>query len=100
MRHLSETLTSTVGDYTESCGARSTGILYDSPAIRVEETVYPVNVGTPTFMRAPGECPGTYALECAMDELAFALKMDPVALRLANHADQHPIKAVPFSAST
>ena len=72
--------------------------MYESPAIRVEETVYPVNVATPTFMRAPGECPGTYALECAMDELAIALKMDPVALRLANHADKHPIKDVPFSA--
>jgi xanthine dehydrogenase YagR molybdenum-binding subunit len=98
MRHVTDTLTSTVGQFTESCGARSTGIMYDSPAIRVEETVFPVNVSTPTFMRAPGECPGTYALECAMDELAYALKMDPVALRLANHADNHPIKNVPFSA--
>jgi len=98
IRHVSETLTSTVGEFTESCGARSTGLMYESPAIRVEETVYPVNVATPTFMRAPGECPGTYALECAMDELAYALKMDPVALRLANHADNHPTKNVPFSA--
>ena len=72
--------------------------MYESPSIRVEETVYPVNVSTPTFMRAPGECPGTYALESAMDELAYALKMDPVALRLANHADNHPTKNIPFSA--
>ena len=64
----------------------------------MEETIYPINVATPTFMRAPGECPGTYALECAMDELAIALKMDPVALRVANHADNHPEKDVPFSA--
>lgn len=98
MQHVSETLTSTVGQFTESCGARSTGILYESPSIRVEETVYPVNVSTPTFMRAPGECPGTYALECAMDELAYALRMDPMALRLANDAANHPTKNVPFSA--
>ena len=98
MQHVSETLTSPVGAFTESCGARSTGLMYDSPSIRVEETVYPINVATPTFMRAPGECPGTFALECAMDELAIALKMDPVALRVANHADKHPIKDVPFSA--
>lgn len=98
MEHVSETLTSPVGEYVESCGARSTGMLYASPAIRVEEVTYPVNVSTPTFMRAPGECPGTYALESAMDELAYALKMDPVALRVANHADNHPIKDVPFSA--
>jgi xanthine dehydrogenase YagR molybdenum-binding subunit len=98
MKHVSETLTSPVGQFTESCGSRSTGVMYESPSIRVEETVYPVNVSTPTFMRAPGECPGTYALECAMDELAIALKMDPVALRLANHADNHPTKNIPFSA--
>jgi xanthine dehydrogenase YagR molybdenum-binding subunit len=98
MKHVSETLTSPVGEFTESCGSRSTGLMYDSPAIRVEETVYPVNVSTPTFMRAPGECPGSYALECALDELAIALKMDPVALRLENHADKHPIKDLPFSA--
>src|SRR2546423_7486435 len=98
MKHVSETLTSPVGQFTESCGSRSTGMIYESPSIRVEETVYPVNVSTPTFMRAPGECPGTYALECAMDELAVALKMDPVALRLANHADNHPTKNIPFSA--
>jgi xanthine dehydrogenase YagR molybdenum-binding subunit len=98
MQHVTDTLTSTVGQFTESCGARSTGVLYESPNVRIEETVYPVNVSTPTFMRAPGECPGTYALECAMDELAVALKMDPVALRMANHADHHPTKGVPFSA--
>ena len=92
MQHVSHTLSSEVGKYVESCGARSTGVMYASPAIRVEEIVYPVNVATPTFMRAPGECPGTYALECAMDELAYALKMDPVQLRLTNHADNHPIK--------
>jgi xanthine dehydrogenase YagR molybdenum-binding subunit len=98
IQHVSETLTSPVGQFTESCGARSTGLMYESPSIKVEETVYPINVSTPTFMRAPGECPGSYALECALDELAIALKMDPVALRLANHADNHPTKNLPFSA--
>ncbi|MGH8163083.1 MAG: xanthine dehydrogenase family protein molybdopterin-binding subunit, partial [Rhodanobacteraceae bacterium] len=97
MRHVSETLTSMVGDWTESCGARSTGAMYASPAIRVDETVYPVNVSTPNFMRAPGECPGIYALECAMDEMASALDLDPVAFRVINHADNHPLKDVPFS---
>ncbi|MGI8819924.1 MAG: xanthine dehydrogenase family protein molybdopterin-binding subunit [Chthoniobacterales bacterium] len=98
MEHVSETLTSTVGEYTESCGARSTGILYETPNLRIEEMIYPLNVSTPTFMRAPGECPGTFALECAMDELAIALEMDPVALRIANDAAKHPTKDVPFSA--
>jgi xanthine dehydrogenase YagR molybdenum-binding subunit len=72
--------------------------MYASPNIEVREFVYPVNIASPTFMRAPGECPGTYALECAMDELAIALKLDPVQLRLTNYAKKHPIKGVPFSA--
>src|SRR5437763_6747384 len=98
MRHVSDIATSPVGDNVETCGARSTGVMYESPAIRVEETLYKINVASTTFMRAPGECPGTYALESAMDELAYALNMDPVALRLANHSDKHPHKDVPFSA--
>ena len=98
MRHVSETLSSPVGDWVESCGARSTGAMYESPNIEIKEYVYPLNVATPTFMRAPGECPGSYALECAMDELAIALKIDPVQLRITNHAANHPIKDKPYSA--
>jgi xanthine dehydrogenase YagR molybdenum-binding subunit len=98
IRHRVETLTSPVGDYVESCGARSTGVLYDCPSIVVEETLFTVNVATPTFMRAPGECPGTYALECAMDELAAELKMDPLQLRVINHSDTHPVTGKPYSA--
>ncbi|HEY1581586.1 MAG TPA: xanthine dehydrogenase family protein molybdopterin-binding subunit [Chthoniobacterales bacterium] len=98
MRHVGHTLTSPVAQWTESCGARSTAVMYESPNIKIEEYIYPVNVASPTFMRAPGECPGTYALECAMDELAIALKMDPVQLRLTNYAEKHPIKEKPFSA--
>jgi xanthine dehydrogenase YagR molybdenum-binding subunit len=48
-------------------------------------------------MRAPGECPGTYALECAIDELAHALKMYPLELRRVNYAEQHPISEKPWS---
>ncbi len=97
IRHRVRTLTSPVGDYVETVGARSTGVMYASPSIAVEETVFPVNVGTPTFMRAPGECPGIYGLECAMDELAVELKMNPLDLRLANYADKHPISGKPWS---
>jgi xanthine dehydrogenase YagR molybdenum-binding subunit len=98
IKHITDTLTSPVGYFGETCGARSSGVMYASEAIRVEETVFPVNVATPTFMRAPGECPGTYALECALDELSYLLQMDPIELRLTNYAANHPIKGVPFSA--
>lgn len=97
MRHRTETLTSLVGEFVESVGSRSSGVLYDSPAITIEETVFPVNIATPTFMRAPGECPGVYGVECAMDELAVALRMDPLALRIANHSDVHPLTGKPWS---
>ena len=98
MQHITHTQTSTVGDFTESCGVRSTGLLYESPSIRIEERIFPVNIATPTFMRAPGECPGTFALESAVDELAYLLQMDPVELRIINDAVKHPTKEVPFSA--
>ena len=48
-------------------------------------------------MRAPGEAIGLLALEQAMDELAVALDMDPIALRLKNEPEQDPEKEVPFS---
>ncbi len=43
------------------------------------------DIGTPSFMRAPGEAPGTFGLEVAMDEMAYELKIDPIAFRLANY---------------
>ncbi len=98
IKHVTNTLTSPVGEFVETVGARSSGVMYASETIKVEETVFPVNIATPTFMRAPGECPGVFALESALDELSYLLQMDPVDLRLANHADNHPIKNVPFSA--
>ena len=97
IQHVSHTVTSPVADWTESCGARSSALMYDSPTIRIEEIVYPVNVASPTFMRAPGECPGVFALECALDELSYLLQMDPVQVRLTNYAANHPIKEVPYS---
>jgi xanthine dehydrogenase YagR molybdenum-binding subunit len=97
IRHRVETRTSPLGEFIEIVGARSSGVLYASPAITVEETIFTVNVGTPTFMRAPGEAPGTFGLECAMDELAAELKMDPLALRVLNHSDVHPITEKPWS---
>lgn len=49
-------------------------------------------------MRAPGEAPGTFALESAIDEMAFEMKIDPLEFRVLNHAAAHPITKHPFSA--
>lgn len=98
IKHESEMLGSPVGRWTESSGIGSTSVLYDAPNIEMSHTIYIVNKSQPSFMRAPGECPGTYALECAMDELAYALKMDPLKLRLVNNSANHPLNGKPWSA--
>jgi xanthine dehydrogenase YagR molybdenum-binding subunit len=97
IRQQSEMVTSPVGQWIEMCGIGGANVLYDAPAIEFGHTIYEVNIAQPSFMRAPGECPGTYAMESAMDELAYALKMDPLQLRLVNDSPNHPIKGVPWS---
>jgi xanthine dehydrogenase YagR molybdenum-binding subunit len=64
--------------------------LYQSGASSVTAKVVETNLGISTFMRAPGEAPGTAVLEIALDELAEKLKMDPVALRMKNYAETDP----------
>ncbi len=80
------TETSTVAHFCEPVGL-SARFLYRSPRLAVSHTVARINAPTPCFMRGPGEAPGLFALEVAMDELATALGRDPVELRLANDAD-------------
>ncbi|MFL5450955.1 MAG: xanthine dehydrogenase family protein molybdopterin-binding subunit [Myxococcales bacterium] len=64
--------------------------LYASPNIESRHRLVRLDIGTPTFMRAPGEASGSFALESAMDELSVKLGMDPVALRLASYAEKDP----------
>jgi len=96
MRHDTVSNTSTFEDWTEQSGL-ATRILYAVPNQSTSHRVVPLNVGTPTFMRAPGETTGSFALESAMDELAWQLKMDPVALRLKNYAEADPQDGKPWS---
>ena len=72
-------------------------LLYMSDANSVSARVVEANLGVSTFMRAPGEAPGTAVLEIAMDELAEKLKMDPVQLRLANYAEKDPSHDRPWT---
>jgi xanthine dehydrogenase YagR molybdenum-binding subunit len=89
--------TSAQDDFTEPCSA-PTRMLYASDSLQTTQQLATLNVGVPTYMRAPGESSGSFALECAIDEMAYALNMDPVALRLQNYAEQDPEKNIPFSA--
>ncbi len=88
--------TATNKDYQEPCGAASK-MLYACPNARVSHQVVPANLPYPWAMRAPGEATGSYALECAMDELAWKLKMDPVEFRILNDAQVDPSNNKPFS---
>jgi xanthine dehydrogenase YagR molybdenum-binding subunit len=88
--------TSVMEDFTEP-SAMQTRLLYNSESNVTSHRLVEVNLGVATFQRAPGEATGTVGLECAMDELAWKLKMDPVALRLANYAERDPGKDRPFT---
>ena len=71
--------------------------LYACPNLDAPVKITDTDLNTPTWMRAPGAVSGMFALECAMDELAYALKIDPLELRLVNYADKDPETGLPFS---
>ncbi len=88
--------TSTLKEFTEQ-SAVATRHMYAAPHRRTTHRVVRLDVPTPSWMRAPGECPGMFALESAMDELAEACGIDPVDLRILNEPAVHPETGRPFS---
>ena len=73
------------------------GLLYRCDNVRLDHKVVPLDLPTPCDMRAPGAVWGVFALECAMDELAVKLGIDPVELRLKNYAEEDQNDGKPFS---
>ena len=71
--------------------------LYGTPNMHLAQRVVQLDTVPNTFMRAPGESVGTFALESAMDELAYAANIDPVQLRLLNDPELDPSRNIPFS---
>ncbi|MDB5003635.1 MAG: hypothetical protein JWQ34_1860 [Mucilaginibacter sp.] len=96
IKHATTSETSFVDEFVETAGV-ATSMIYSSPNVDVSHELVRLNRGTPCPTRAPGEAPGTYALEAAMDELANKLKLDPLQLRLINHADMEEQKKKQFS---
>lgn len=94
--HHTLTETSTVAHFCEPAGL-STRFLYTSNHLAVSHRAARVNLPTPCFMRGPGEAPGLFALEVAMDELAYATGLDPVELRLRNYAGTEQASGKPWS---
>jgi len=99
LRHAGTSLTSTFDEFIEPV-AKTARMIYACPNIETSHRLVRLNVGTPTFMRAPGEASGSFALESAMDELAYALKMDPIELRLRNYAEVDQDKDLPWSSKS
>jgi xanthine dehydrogenase YagR molybdenum-binding subunit len=83
-------------DFYETA-AKQTRTLYAAPNRMTQHRVVKLDLPVSDSTRAPGEAVGLLALECAMDELAHALKIDPVELRLRNEAKEDPEKHVPYS---
>ena len=94
--HHTKTASSTFDDFFEPASDIS-HTLYASPAIATSHEAVRLDTGTPLFMRAPGEATGSIALESAIDEMALACGMDPLAFRLKNYAEVEPISGKPFS---
>jgi xanthine dehydrogenase YagR molybdenum-binding subunit len=94
--HVAYSQTSTVMDYDEGASDFANA-MYGTPVLHTDTHVAALDVPTPRWMRAPGEAPGSFALESAMDELAEACGVDPVELRIRNDTDVHPGERQPFS---
>src|SRR5262249_19187304 len=81
LRHEAVAHTSSFDEFMEPASMPSR-MLYACPHNATSHRLVRSDIGTPSYMRAPGWAPGTYALECAMDELAYSLELDPIELRL------------------
>ena len=82
--------------FFESAGFASRH-LYAAPNFEMTHVLANNNISPPSYMRAPGESPGVYALESAMDEMAHQLGLDPIAFRLKNYAQTDPHSGLPWS---
>jgi len=96
LRHATTTHCSPVSEYTEPCGNMSR-MLYSCPNVEVSHRLVRLNLTTPCPMRAPGEAPGVFALECALDELAHSADIDPVDFRVRNYAESNEYENKPWS---
>ncbi|MEV7196471.1 xanthine dehydrogenase family protein molybdopterin-binding subunit [Streptomyces sp. NPDC093510] len=94
--HQGQSLSSTVHEFVEPSAGFGRP-MYAADAHHTVNRVVRLDVPTPTWVRAPGEAPGSFAVESALDELAEKLGMDPIALRARNEPDVGPVSGLPFS---
>jgi xanthine dehydrogenase YagR molybdenum-binding subunit len=88
--------TSNYEEFTEGI-VNMSRFMYACPNVNTRYKVYPLDMSTPTWMRGPGEATGAFALESALDEMAYKLNIDPIELRLKNYAETDPQRNLPYS---
>jgi xanthine dehydrogenase YagR molybdenum-binding subunit len=99
LRHDVVSETSRYDQFIEACTG-VTRMLYACPNVATVQRLVRLDIATPTYTRAPGESTGTFALESALDELAYAAGLDPLELRRRNHADHDPEAGKPWSSKS
>jgi len=97
LKHEVFSSTAVVKEFVEAAAHRTSRYLYRSPNIFVSQHLVPLDVPPGTFARAPGVASGMFGLESAMDELAVKLEIDPIELRIRNHAEIYPGTDRPWS---
>lgn len=88
--------TATFSEFAEQT-AVATRMMYAAPHRLTTHRLVRLDMPLPTIMRAPGECPGMFALESAMDEMAITCGLDPVEFRILNEPENDPTRGLPFS---
>jgi xanthine dehydrogenase YagR molybdenum-binding subunit len=96
LAHVTTTHCAIDDEFVEPCGDCSK-IMYEVPNSLIGYRVVPMNMITPTYTRGPGKATGSFALESAIDELAFKLNMDPIEFRLKNEPAKDPSNDKPWS---
>lgn len=99
LTHETTTHTATTSEFVEPCGDCSK-LMYDVPNSLISYRVVPMNIILPTYTRGPGKSTGSFALESAIDEMAYQLKMDPIEFRLKNQPAKDPSNGKPWSSRT
>jgi len=97
LRHDSWSSTPADRSFVEPTSHGTSREWYATQNLAISQKMVPLNIPPTTFMRAPGEAPGSFALESAVDELAVALHMDPIELRERNNSAAPPGKDLQWS---
>jgi xanthine dehydrogenase YagR molybdenum-binding subunit len=96
IQHIAFGETSIYEDYTEIV-VNWSGTMYDCENVKLKYELVKLNMATPMDMRAPGAVTSAHAFESAIDEIAYAVKIDPLEFRIINYAEEDQVEGKPFS---